>query len=39
MAKCGFRKTKNGFGFYGDLSDCIAVAEKEFCSYKKICHI
>lgn len=35
MAKCGFRKTKNGFGFYGDLSDCIAVAEKRVLQLQK----
>lgn len=27
MAKCGFKKTKTGFGFYGEVDDCISLSE------------
>ena len=35
MADFGFRKTKNGFSYYGDLSDCLALAKKKLLSLEK----
>ena len=30
MAKYGYKKTKNGFSFYGDLQECINAGSKTY---------
>lgn len=35
MEKCGFSKTKDGFGYYGNLSDCITKAKEKLVKLEK----
>lgn len=34
MAKCGFRKDKTGFSYYGDLHDCLEYAKSKLAKLK-----
>lgn len=35
MDKCGFRKTKDGFRYYGNLEDCLAKAKEKVAKLEK----